>query len=169
MRIKRTQRVIVKGVIFNKNNSLVLLLKTKHGYWDLPGGCLKFNETPEECLQRETKEEIGQKLDVIGLSSIQTILLDGTDKKGKPEKRHYLVLVYRCSIKRFIGIANLNDKKIIGWKWFPLKQVIKREKAMPVVSILKEQLLSNAKEIKTYTKSFFKIGELKAYREERYK
>jgi len=170
MRVKKTQGVIVKGVILNENSSLVLLLKTKYGYWDLPGGRLEFGETPEECLQREVREEIGQKLNIKGLTSIQTIILDGTDKKDKSELRHYLVLVYKCEIPQFDESVDLKDEKIVEWKWFSVIQLIKEEGKMPVLSLLKEQLLGRIEDtIKTHSKIYLRMGEVKAYRTEEYK
>jgi len=33
------------------------------GYWDLPGGGREPGETPQQCVLRETREEVGVKLD----------------------------------------------------------------------------------------------------------
>ena len=171
MKVKKSQSVITKGIVLNKNKSLVLLLKTKHGYWDLPGGHLEFGETPEQCLQREAKEEIDQELNIKGLSSIQTIILDGINTKKKTELRHYLVLIYNCEITKFDKKAVLQDKEIIKWKWFSLKQILAEEKNLPVLSVLKEQLLDGMKDdtIRTNNKAYLRMGEIKAYQEEKFK
>ena len=50
-------RVSVKGILLSQDR--VLLIKTKRGTWDLPGGKLEFAETATECLQRECREELG--------------------------------------------------------------------------------------------------------------
>ena len=48
--------VSIKGVIIQ--DSKVLLLKNERNEWELPGGKLDANETPEECVVREVKEEL---------------------------------------------------------------------------------------------------------------
>jgi len=169
-KIKKIQEVIVKGIVFNKNRSSILLLKTKYGYWDLPGGHLKFGETPEECLERESKEEVGQKVKVRGLSSIQTIILNGCKRKKSPEIRHYTVLIYKCELGFPEKQITLRDEDIVEKKWFPLRKVIKKGWKLPVLSILKEQLLNQAESgIKTITKIYLRMGELKPYKEIKYK
>jgi len=40
-------------------NDRILLEKKPNGYWKLPGGHLEKDETPEEALIREIKEELG--------------------------------------------------------------------------------------------------------------
>jgi len=39
--------------------------------WDLPGGHVEENETPEQCIVREIREEIGIALDRFGLFSVR--------------------------------------------------------------------------------------------------
>lgn len=51
------------GVIFTNKKGGVLLVKRKFppkkSYWDIPGGFVDFNETSEESVKREVKEELG--------------------------------------------------------------------------------------------------------------
>ncbi|MFH1509207.1 MAG: NUDIX hydrolase [bacterium] len=50
--------VSVKAIVFNKNKDILWCLE-KEGIWDLPGGRISHGEKPEECLNRECKEEMG--------------------------------------------------------------------------------------------------------------
>ena len=47
--------ISVKGVVVNHGR--VLLLQNERDEWELPGGRLELNETPEECVAREISEE----------------------------------------------------------------------------------------------------------------
>lgn len=51
-------RTSVKALILNDEKKF-LLTKESDGKWELPGGGLDFGETPQECLRREIKEEMG--------------------------------------------------------------------------------------------------------------
>ena len=58
-------RVSAKALIINQDGD-VLLVKERHNDWDLPGGGIDYGETPQQALERELHEEIGQRLEVLG-------------------------------------------------------------------------------------------------------
>ena len=60
------------------------------GKWEFPGGKLRYSETPEECLRREIKEELG--LDIIVRNPFQII------NQSYPEKS-ILLIGYLCNHK----------------------------------------------------------------------
>ncbi|MFH0829286.1 MAG: NUDIX domain-containing protein [Candidatus Kerfeldbacteria bacterium] len=55
----------VVSLLIKDRRGNILMLKRAHqplkGYWVLPGGFIRYNETPEQAVIRETKEEIGQR------------------------------------------------------------------------------------------------------------
>ena len=55
-------KIVVSIVLINKFNEILLSKrpKNKHlgGYWEFPGGKIEANESPEQALIREIKEEI---------------------------------------------------------------------------------------------------------------
>lgn len=59
---------VVCGVIVRDNKVLCvqrsekMLLPLK---WEFPGGKIEKNETPEQCLDREIKEELGVKIEIL--------------------------------------------------------------------------------------------------------
>ena len=59
--------VIVSALVLVDQDGRVLICerpkgKFMEGFWEFPGGKLENNETPENCLVREIKEEIGINL-----------------------------------------------------------------------------------------------------------
>jgi len=58
-------RVSIKAFIFD-DQSRLLMGKAPDGTWEPPGGGLEYNESYEECLQRELGEELGISLASIG-------------------------------------------------------------------------------------------------------
>ena len=54
--------VSVKGVLLRDDR--VVLVDNPRGEWELPGGKLEPDETPERCLAREISEELGLEVTV---------------------------------------------------------------------------------------------------------
>ena|SRR3972149_7613026 len=76
----------VGGVIINKNNEVLLLLRKtspESDCWTIPGGSVKFGEKIEDALKREIFEEIGVEIKIIKLLNIVNHIIDS-------EKTHYV-------------------------------------------------------------------------------
>jgi 8-oxo-dGTP diphosphatase len=58
---------VTAGIIY-KDNKILIARRAPHkhmgGYWEFPGGKIEAGETPEQCLEREIKEELGIKIKV---------------------------------------------------------------------------------------------------------
>ncbi|WP_232696455.1 NUDIX hydrolase [Brevibacillus daliensis] len=80
--------ISIKGVIVHHDK--VLLLKNERNEWELPGGRLEENETPEECVLREIAEETALICTTTGL--IDTWVY--TVAKGK----QVFIVTYLCHI-----------------------------------------------------------------------
>jgi 8-oxo-dGTP pyrophosphatase MutT (NUDIX family) len=58
-------RRAVRGVIFDSNNNIALLHAKNEGYYGLPGGEVDGEETYEQGIVRECKEEVGCDVEII--------------------------------------------------------------------------------------------------------
>lgn len=52
-------RISVKGLVLDETRTKFLVVQEDNGKWELPGGGLDHGESPQECLKREIKEEMG--------------------------------------------------------------------------------------------------------------
>jgi ADP-ribose pyrophosphatase YjhB (NUDIX family) len=82
------------GVVIQKDNK-ILLVKRKYepykGDWCLPAGFMEYDESPEKCAIRETKEEINLDVELDGLFGVYS---------GKDDPRTHAVLVmYWAKVK----------------------------------------------------------------------
>ncbi|MFH1589508.1 MAG: NUDIX hydrolase [archaeon] len=55
----------ISGCRIEKNEKLLLLHRIDKNHWELPGGKIKFGETPEQAAKREAEEEIGCEVELI--------------------------------------------------------------------------------------------------------
>jgi len=86
-------RVVVEGIC--RREGKVLLVKGNRGLtqgiWTLPGGFLRFGETPEACALREIQEEIGMEGRILELAAART-------KLGRHTLLHWTMLFFRVDV-----------------------------------------------------------------------
>lgn len=74
-------RVSIKGLILDESREKFAVTLEDSGWWELPGGGIDWGESPEKCLVREIKEEMG--LEVIAVGVFPEYCLIGENTKGK--------------------------------------------------------------------------------------
>jgi 8-oxo-dGTP pyrophosphatase MutT (NUDIX family) len=97
--------VSVKGVVTRAQR--VVLLKNERDEWELPGGRLERDETPEGCVAREIAEELG-------LAVAVGPLLDCWLYQPLPDRR-VLIVTYGCRLSGD-AVPRLSDEhRDLGW------------------------------------------------------
>ncbi|MGV9320384.1 NUDIX hydrolase [Streptomyces sp. NPDC003660] len=77
--------VSVAGVVVREDGRLLAIRRADNGAWQLPGGILELDETPEAGVAREVLEETGIHVEVAELTGVY---------KNLP--RGIVALVFRC-------------------------------------------------------------------------
>ncbi|MFB7333583.1 NUDIX hydrolase [Streptomyces adustus] len=77
--------VSVAGVVVREDGRLLAIRRADNGNWELPGGILELDETPEAGVTREVLEETGIHVEVDELTGVY---------KNMP--RGIIALVFRC-------------------------------------------------------------------------
>ena len=126
-------RYISRGILINDKNEVAL--NKLHGfdmfgsrdYYETPGGGKKDNETQEEALYREMKEETGYEVEIIEELGMVD---DYYNLIHRNNKNHY----YLCKPLRFIG-KSLEDYETImieRLEWIDLDKAIEIFKNMNI-------------------------------------
>mgnify|MGYP003483307744 CR=1 FL=1 len=93
-----------------------IIFATQRGYgdfaggWEFPGGKVEDNESPEQALVREIREELGCTIQVYRL--VEDI-----------EHEYEEMIVNLITYKARITVGNPNDKEHSQLKWVPIKQL----------------------------------------------
>jgi len=107
-------RVVVEGIAVRDGS--VLLVKGSRGFteglWSLPGGFVRFGESPAEGLVREVREELRVN------ASIDE-LIDVRAKLGEKSRLHWIMLFYRITID---GTPDPDPDEIAEARFFPLDE-----------------------------------------------
>lgn len=107
----RQHSVSVAGVILDDNSSRVLLIQRRdNGHWEPPGGVLELDETIEDGLRREIKEETGVDITVDQLTGVY-----------KNMTRGIVNLVFRCAA---LTDALPSTAEASSVAWFPVSEVV---------------------------------------------
>lgn len=77
--------VSVAGVVVREDGRLLAIRRADNGTWELPGGVLELDETPETGVRREVLEETGIHVEVDELTGVY-----------KNTTRGIVALVFRC-------------------------------------------------------------------------
>lgn len=99
------------ALVINKEKKVLLVNHRKLGVWLYPGGHIEANETPDEAVLREVKEETGLDVELINnkddslsdpnadvsvLHQPHTILCE---RIGGNDVHYHIDMVYLCNIK----------------------------------------------------------------------
>lgn len=87
----------VFGIIFDKQDRVLLCHRRDHDLWNLPGGALESGEAPWDGVKREVKEETGLDVEITKLTGVYS-------KLGKDD----MVFSFVCKITS--GQITLNDE-----------------------------------------------------------
>lgn len=107
----------VGAFILNDKNEFLMLLrsencKNEHNKWMIPGGGVDFNETLEEAIVREVKEEIAVDIKLGEIISVPNHILP-------EEGQHWVAPTFKCKI--ISGEPKIMEPhKHSDLKWFSL-------------------------------------------------
>lgn len=104
-------------LVFNKDNELLLNLRTDTNSWGIPGGSMELHETIEETAVRELKEEAGINAERLILLSV----LSGEDYYFEyPNGDKLWTVIVLFKVENYIGKIKVSDNESKQLKFFPL-------------------------------------------------
>mgnify|MGYP001353056651 CR=1 FL=1 len=102
--------IVTAAVIKNKNNKILITQRKKTSHnalkWEFPGGTLEPDESPEQCIIREIKEELNINIGVIDILKVIY---------HKYKEKTVMLLVYECKyISGKLEKIECNDAKWVN-------------------------------------------------------
>ena len=104
---------VVCGIIYNGDKIFISkrkLEKSMGGLWEFPGGKIESNESEEDCLQRELKEELNMEVGDME-RYVQEIY---SHKELSIE-----LISYKCKLKKWDGALNDHD----DFRWINVSEL----------------------------------------------
>lgn len=142
---KLEMRVAAYGIL--KNNNQVLLVKDKWAHkWELPGGGIKIDESLENAVIREFKEETGIDVKVVRFATYKEGYLYQNDKDlAWRTFRFYFILEKIGGTIKMKG----NEKDVEEVAYINIKDIKREDVKTDVYEVLTENLSNAAFKIKT--------------------
>ncbi|AGL01741.1 8-oxo-dGTP diphosphatase MutT [Desulfoscipio gibsoniae] len=127
------QTIVVTAAII-KHRDRVLIAQRKENVhqalkWEFPGGKLEAGESPEQCLVREIREELGLTINVQKIFEVVSHIYG---------ERHIILLCYLC---RLIG-GSAQTRDCHDFRWVEINELYFYDFAeadLPVVSNLQKR------------------------------
>jgi 8-oxo-dGTP pyrophosphatase MutT (NUDIX family) len=110
MTVIHRHEVGVAVVMFNSHGDVLMQERVDNGYWCLPGGRMD-NETPQEAIAREVKEELGLDLPVQRFT--QHYFIQNVYVPHKP-----LMLYFSCVLEASERPRLMEPEKHYALQWF---------------------------------------------------
>jgi len=127
----------IHGVIANRGRILVLkrapVMPYRPGSWDLPGGHLSLDESFEDCLSREIKEETGLDVAIDRLLGLHSMV-------SEP----YMQAFYSCRLTVFQKVR-LRPDEHVEHRWVTPDELASLELIPYLAAIMKRGMLSYVK------------------------
>ncbi|MFB7027506.1 MULTISPECIES: NUDIX hydrolase [unclassified Streptomyces] len=114
--------VSVAGAVVREDGRLLAIRRADNGTWELPGGVLELDETPQDGVVREVLEETGVRVEVERLTGVYKNLARGI-----------VALVFRC---RPVGGDAVTSDEAIAVEWLTPGEVRERMAEVYAVRLL---------------------------------
>ncbi|QGQ45882.1 NUDIX domain-containing protein [Metabacillus sediminilitoris] len=113
--------IVRPSVAIINNKGEILLYSYSGASWGIPGGILQINETVENCIKRNVKEDLGLILNSLHLFGVYS----GQDLNTKPEngedEYHTVAIGYLCT--DYAGVLTPDENQEIEAEFFKLDQL----------------------------------------------
>ncbi|MFD0340392.1 NUDIX hydrolase [Streptomyces sp. NPDC127117] len=114
--------VSVAGVVVREDGRLLAIRRADNGTWELPGGVLELDETPEAGVVREVLEETGIHVEVDELTGVY-----------KNTTRGIVALVFRCKPS---GGTERTSAESTAVDWLTQEQISERMSEVYAIRLL---------------------------------
>ncbi|MDK2384586.1 MAG: NUDIX hydrolase [Candidatus Korarchaeota archaeon] len=124
--MKKTKiHVVPCVVIFNREGKVLLLKRARSkrngGRWEIPGGSLRYGESPRRGALRELREETGFKLTPLDLRPVDTFGVI------YPEMRvEFIIPLYTAVVDNGVDPV-IRPEEHDDWGWFTIEQIKEME------------------------------------------
>lgn len=109
----------VGAVILNERGEVLIVKSPKWVTYTIPGGHIEVNETMEEALLREVKEEVGLDVEIIRRIGV----FDAIKPPEFKHKKHFIFIDFLCRAKN--TDVKIDGNEITHFMWIKPEDAIK--------------------------------------------